>query len=95
MLGTTIAIVYYNRPVIHFMNLLPDTGNEYVDVLACMGINLIHEMAHTFGLNDRYEGYNHNDNGYQCVMEYYQYDEDIGGGQSLVSGDLEIFLILL
>lgn len=40
-----------------------------------MGINLIHETAHTFGLNDRYDSYNHNDTGFQCVMErYINYD---------------------
>ena len=70
MRGVCLAVVYDSRPVIHFMNLLPDNGGTAKD-LACMGINLIHETAHTFGLNDRYEGYSHNADGYQCVMECY------------------------
>lgn len=75
--GVSLAGVYGYRPVIHIMNLLPDAGDDDVDDLACMGINLIHEMAHTFGLDDRYEGYNHTDEGYQCVMEHYQYDDNV------------------
>lgn len=68
--GECIAVVCHGRPVIHFMNLLPDNASNAKN-RACMGINLIHETAHTFGLDDRYTWYNHSNSGYQCVMEYY------------------------
>ena len=71
--GSVIACVINNRPVIHIMNLLPDNGSDSA-IEACMGINLIHETAHTLGLDDRYTDAAHTGTGFQCVMEYYTAD---------------------
>lgn len=70
----------YGR-VILLMNLLPPVDMTEPDdieegLLACMGIVLTHEMAHTFGMEDRYDDGVHADEGYQCVMESYHDEED-------------------
>ena len=39
-----------------------------------MAVVLIHETAHTLGLEEYYDIANHAEEGYQCVME--NYDED-------------------
>ena len=70
-----IAVVIGYSPVIHMLNMVPDDGTD-AQIEACMGINLIHETAHTFGLNDRYDAYTHNSGGFQCVMEPYADDEN-------------------
>lgn len=76
--GEILAGVYreYYPRVIQFFHLLVETANadEYK---ACMGVTLIHETAHTFGVPDTYnfsEEYisEHGNEGYQCVMEHYQ-----------------------
>lgn len=76
-----IAVVYNKRPVIHFMNISGITSQRRQ---ACMTLNLIHETAHTFGMDDVYDNPGHDVNGgYRCVMEKfeeqyaYAYYEDI------------------
>lgn len=68
--SSVIACVVDYSNAIHILNILPDNASSDWN-LACMAINLVHETAHTFGLNDRYTCYNHEAPGYQCVMEYY------------------------
>ena len=65
-----IAGVYQNRPVIHFMSFDEHNGStsEYT---VCMMLNLLHETAHTFGLDERYYIESHSGYGMQCVMESY------------------------
>ena len=55
--------------VMIFMDVRPNVAPVDKQT-AWMGITVIHEMAHTFGMDDRYEDGVHNEPGYQCVMEY-------------------------
>lgn len=76
--GVVIAHVYDHQPAIHFLNIIPDNGTNE-QRLACMGLTLVHELAHTFGMDDVYnEAENededkepeiHHEDGFQCVME--------------------------
>ena len=58
------------NPVIHLLNIIPDYGSSEQNE-ACMGLSLIHETAHTFGLDERYDDYNHDNPEVQCVMKRY------------------------
>ena len=60
------ATVCYHRPVLHMMNIKGNTSNHY---LGFMGILLIHETAHTFGMEDDELAETHNVDGWNCVME--------------------------
>ena len=63
------GLVYDERPVIHFLQI--DTNNNHA--LACMAINLVHEITHTFGMPDVYNNSNHALlNYYTCVMQKYR-----------------------
>lgn len=65
-----MAVVVNNRPVIHIMYI--NTTNTDL-TKASMGINLVHETAHTFGLSDQYNIPGHDvANGYVCCMEKFE-----------------------
>lgn len=60
------ACVYDHRPVIHFFKI----EDQDADLSKwCMGLNLIHETAHTFGMDDAYMAPGHPLFSYQCVMQ--------------------------
>ena len=63
-----LAAVYKNRPVIHITNLVPDGGSSNY-YKACMALLLMHETAHTFDLDDRFDISSHSASGMQCVMD--------------------------
>lgn len=71
------AVVYNKRPVVHIVDPetygTEDPATEYV---ACMTILLLHETAHTFGLDEIYEiNPNHeSQNSWSCVMNRYKSD---------------------
>lgn len=91
--GAVIAEVrLVNTKAIIFQKLLPYDGTNE-EKLACMGINLIHETAHTMGLNDRYFDYDHDDIGYQCVMESYITRDDyaVDFYNEILSGEINAF----
>jgi hypothetical protein len=65
-----IAVVYGKRPVIHFMRI---SGDDHLQQQACMTLNLVHETAHTFGMDDVYDNAGHDISGaYHCVMERFE-----------------------
>jgi hypothetical protein len=86
-----LACVCYKRPVIHVMDLRGNTNNHY---LASMAILLIHETAHTFGMDDNYNAQPHQESGWDCVMENYvdtDRDATYAFYQAIVNGDKEAF----
>lgn len=69
------AMTVAGSNVIQILNIYPD-DNSCKD-LACMGILFLHELAHTLGLDERYESYGHGQDGTQCVMEGYNMNDPI------------------
>ena len=79
-----IAVVYYQRPVIHFLRI---SGSNLDIKEACMCLNIVHETAHTFGMTDVYNTPGHDDpNGYHCVMEKFQSSYAYAYYQNILSG---------
>ena len=64
---SSIAHVWNERPIIHFLQI--SGGNADVR-LACMAITLVHETAHTLKMNDVYDNSDHDvESATDCVME--------------------------
>lgn len=61
-----IAVVCDKRPIIHFLTIAGDADVQ----LACMTLNLVHEIAHTLGMDDVYNNSGHDvAKDTICVME--------------------------
>ena len=74
---TARIVAFTNRgtPIIQVLNILPydATDDEFV---ACMGMTLLHETAHTFGMEEAYNDPTHETKGWNCVMEAYEANEE-------------------
>lgn len=84
---SAIAVVINYRPVIHFMNI---EGNSNVQK-ACMTLNLVHETAHTFTMPDVYGNGHDMDNGYVCIMEYFEPEYAYEFYQDILDGTKQPF----
>lgn len=62
------CIDIYMPQIIMMMRIVGEDAN---DKLACMGIVLAHETAHSLGISDVYDNVGHDQNGTVCVMERY------------------------
>lgn len=83
-----LAVVYMSRPVIHFMNI---EGSSNVQK-ANMTLNLVHETAHTFTMPEAYNNPGHDlDNGYVCVMEYFESSYAYAFYQDILDGTKQAF----
>ena len=54
--------------MIHFRQILGSSAEERQ---ACMALNLVHELTHTFQMYDVYTNPEHELNSQRCVMHYY------------------------
>ena len=84
------AMTYNYAPVIQILKI--DTANNHAQ--ACMAINLVHEITHTFGMPDVYNNSNHSSSdSYTCVMQKYCYDENdaVIFYNAIKSGDCNAF----
>ena len=80
----TIASVNGKRPVIIFRNI---SGSSNVQ-LASMTLNLVHETAHTFNMDEPYEDDDEHDvsNATQCVMERFEQNSAYDFYQDILNG---------
>lgn len=61
------ACVWNRRPVIHVMDIFPSTENAK---LAYMSVVVVHETAHAFNMDEKYDDYGHDKDGQTiCAME--------------------------
>lgn len=72
-----LALVYDDRPVIHFTNLVSANGTDYHYEIS-MALILMHETAHTFAMPEMSERSSHTATGTQCVMGAYPETNPIG-----------------
>ena len=88
-LSNGIGVVYYHRPVIHFVNI---SGDDYLKKEMCMGIALAHETAHTFGMDDVYDNVGHDvDDETVCIMERFDQNHVYDFYQGVSSGYINPF----
>lgn len=76
---SSASVIGYNRrgtQIIQILNILPDDASDSA-FDACMGLTLIHETAHSFDHQDVYDNPGHDADGWVCVMERYDSDEQI------------------
>lgn len=67
VIQTRLALVYGHRPVIHFLRIIEPNPDIF------MSLTLVHEMAHTFNMDEPYEDDEHDVlNATQCVMESFE-----------------------
>ena len=60
----------YLYPVINFLTIDQNTDRQN---LVCMSLVLVHELAHTFQIDDVYDTALHkSDDTYACIMDYYE-----------------------
>ena len=92
-----VACVVENRPIIQYLNV---THHGYSDaekkermITAFLATSIMHETAHVFGLDERYNDPEHEKISNGCVMSKLNSEDQDDILQSILSGETEPFCL--